>query len=410
MVRSMLGLPKGQKEASLRILLICIGLAWAATVLLVSLAEKQQEAALERLSSYKLKPRPVLLDRAVPALTADAELADALHATAVGRSADVAAASVTGTATDTTAAADEPASIVEAALTDSSQMLPPETPPVQVATASTAYPAPKAEKDAVSSIEILGECLVADPCIDQYLWALYQRTPKEDTIKVDEQRKVTVKREGKTVTVTKTFTKLVDEDFAWKDPKAAEKARVPMMDYVIGGMDRSFKTKLFHALHAAEEAGLAPGITSAFRDDYRQSIASGLRAASDRSYHGGSFRGGYGHGLAADVVSVNGGTRDQRWTSSEGLWKWIDAHGKEFGIGRPYLDRDPAHVAPIDGQEYAAHHRGTKAQHAGSDMKKRNRLAARDDHAWRNAQEPQDRRRSETSSSVEARISTRQQN
>ena len=394
----------------MRILLICIGLAWAATVLLVSLAEKQQEAALERLSSYKLKPRPVLLDRAVPALTADAELADALHATAVGRSADVAAASVTGTATDTTAASDEPASIVEAALTDSSQMLPPETPPVQVATASTAYPAPKAEKDAVSSIEILGECLVADPCIDQYLWALYQRTPKEDTVKVDEQRKVTVKREGKTVTVTKTFTKLVDEDFAWKDPKAAEKARVPMMDYVIGGMDRSFKTKLFHALHAAEEAGLAPGITSAFRDDYRQSIASGLRAASDRSYHGGSFRGGYGHGLAADVVSVNGGTRDQRWTSSEGLWKWIDAHGKEFGIGRPYLDRDPAHVAPIDGQEYAAHHRGTKAQHAGSDMKKRNRLAARDDHAWRNAQEPQDRRRSETSSSVEARISTRQQN
>ena len=406
----MLGLPKGQKEASLRILLICIGLAWAATVLLVSLAEKQQEAALERLSSYKLKPRPVLLDRAVPALTADAELADALHATAVGRSADVAAASVTGTATDTTAASDEPASIVEAALTDSSQMLPPETPPVQVATASTAGVIPKDTRDAVSSIEILGECLVADICIDRYLWALYQRTPKEDTIKVDEQRKVTVKREGKTVTVTKTFTKLVDEDFAWKDPKAAEKARVPMMDYVIGGMDRSFKTKLFHALHAAEEAGLAPGITSAFRDDYRQSIASGLRAASDRSYHGGSFRGGYGHGLAADVVSVNGGTRDQRWTSSEGLWKWIDAHGKEFGIGRPYLDRDPAHVAPIDGQEYAAHHRGTKAQHAGSDMKKRNRLAARDDHAWRNAQEPQDRRRSETSSSVEARISTRQQN
>ena len=365
----------------MRILLICIGLAWAATVLLVSLAEKQQEAALERLSSYKLKPRPVLLDRAVPALTADAELADALHATAVGRSADVAAASVTGTATDTTAASDEPASIVEAALTDSSQMLPPETPPVQVATASTAYPAPKAEKDAVSSIEILGECLVADPCIDQYLWALYQRTPKEDTIKVDEQRKVTVKRKGKTVTVTKTFTKLVDENFAWKDPKAAEKAGLSMLDYVVGDMDRSFKTKLFHALHAAEEAGLAPGITSAFRDDYRQSIASGLRAASDRSYHGGSFRGGYGHGLAADVVSVNGGTRDQRWTSSESLWKWIDAHGKEFGIGRPYLDRDPAHVAPIDGKEYAAHHHETKAQHAGSEMKKRNRLGVRDDHS-----------------------------
>ena len=137
-----------QKEASLRILLACIGLAWAATALLVSLAEKQQEAALERLSSYKLRPQPVLLDRAVPALTADAELADAQHPTAVGNtaggSADVAAASVTGTAVDTAAASDESASIVEAALTDSSQMLPPETPPVQVATASTPDAIPKA--------------------------------------------------------------------------------------------------------------------------------------------------------------------------------------------------------------------------------------------------------------------------
>ena len=94
---------------------------------------------------------------------------------------------------------------------------------------------------------------------------------------------------------------------------------MPMMDYVIGGMDRSFKLKLFHTLHAAEEAGLSPGITSAFRDDYRQSIASGLKAATDRSYHGGSFRGGYGHGLAADVVSVKGGTRAQRWISTEKL-------------------------------------------------------------------------------------------
>jgi hypothetical protein len=46
------------------------------------------------------------------------------------------------------------------------------------------------------------------------------------------------------------------------------------------------------------------------------------------------------------------------------LWKWIDAHGKEFGIGRPYLDRDPPHVAPINGKEYADH-RGVNAQRAG---------------------------------------------
>jgi hypothetical protein len=319
--------------------------------------------------------------------TGAAEFADAPQATAMGNSAvandDVAtdAGSVTGTATDTTAASDEPKSIVEAALPVSSQIPSPETPPVQVATASTPDPVPNDAREAVNSIEILDECLVADSCIDRYLWALYQRTPKVDTIKVDERRKVTVKKKRKTVTVTKTVTKLVDEDFTWKDPKAAEKAGMPMMDYVIGGMDRSFRLKLFHTLHAAQEAGLSPGITSAFRDDYRQSIASGLKAVTDRSYHGGSFRGGYGHGLAADVVSVKGATKAQRWISTESLWKWIDAHGKEFGIGRPYLDKDPPHLAPIDGKEYAAHHRGTKAEHAESDRKKRNRLAVQDDHS-----------------------------
>jgi hypothetical protein len=324
-----------------------------------------------------------------PSLTADAALADAPRATGNAAVADADAGTVnewvTGTATETTAASDEPKSIVEVASTDSSQMLPPETPPVQVATASASDPLPNDAKKNVDSIEILDECLVVDPCIDRYLWALYQRAPKEDTIKLQEQRKVTVKvtvkKKLKTVTVTKTFTRLVDEDFTWKDPKAAEKAGMPMVDYVIGGMDRSFKLKLFHLLHAAEGAGLSPGITSAFRDDYRQSIASGLRAATDRSYHGGSFRGGYGHGLAADVVSVKGETRAQRWIATENLWKWVDAHGKEFGIGRPYLDRDPPHVAPIDGKEYAAHHREPKAQHAASDMKKRKRLAVRDDHS-----------------------------
>ena len=148
---------------------------------------------------------------------------------------------------------------------------------------------------------------------------------------------MTIRRKGKMVTVTRSFTRLVDQDFAWKDPNAAEKVGMPMMDYVIGGMDRSFKTKLFHTLRAAELAGMSPGITSAFRDDYRQSIASGMKAATDRSYHGGSFRGGYGHGLAADVVSVDGATRDQRWNSTEKFWEWIDAHGKPVGTGRPYL-------------------------------------------------------------------------
>ena len=76
----------------------------------------------------------------------------------------------------------------------------------------------------------------------------------------------------------------------------------------IGGMDRGFRLRLYHLFRALDDAGLDPGMTSGFRDDYRQSIASGNKAATNRSYHGGSLRGGYGHGLAADVVSVKGQT------------------------------------------------------------------------------------------------------
>jgi hypothetical protein len=310
-------------------------------------------------------------------------------------------------ATDTTASLDEPKSIVVASLPDSSQVLPPEAPSAEGAQASMPDPAPAKAADttasldepkpfvvasltdssqvfppeevttapetavpAVSTIEINEECLVAEICIDRYLWALYERAPKVDAIKVHEQRKVTIKRKGKTKTVTRTFTRRVDEDFTWKDPKAAERAGMSMMDYVIGGMDRKFKLKLFHTLHAAEQAGLQPGITSAFRDDYRQGIASGLKAATDRSYHGGSTRGGYGRGLAADIVSVKGNSRAQRWVSTEKLWKWIDANGQDYGIGRPYLDRDPPHVAPIDGQEYTSRRGGAKTQVAETKTKK----------------------------------------
>jgi hypothetical protein len=327
-------------------------------------------------------------DRRAALFIAGAERADTPQPAAIGNAtvinADLAPAAEpetaepeTAMAIDTTAAPDAPKLFVEAAPTDSSPSPAAELPLVQVASASASDPLPIDVKKAVGLIEIPDECL--DTCIDRYLWALYQRTLKEDSLKVREQRKVTVKRKGKMVTVTRSFTRLVDQDFTWKDPKAAERVGMPMMDYVIGGMDRSFRTKLFHTLRAAELAGMSPGITSAFRDDYRQSIASGLKAATDRSYHGGSFRGGYGHGLAADVVSVDGATRDQRWTSTEKFWKWIDAHGKEFGIGRPYLGRDPPHVAPIDGREYAAHNRGTKTQHAEADNKKRTRLAMRHD-------------------------------
>src|SRR5215813_815169 len=204
----------------------------------------------------------------------------------------------------------------------------------------------------VSPLEASDECVLSEECIDQYLWSVYDRAPKVDTIKVQEQIKTTVKKNGKSRTVTKTVTKFVNEDFTWKDPDAAEKAGMSVAQYVIGGMDRAFKARLYHLFRALDDAGLAPGMTSAFRDDYRQSITSGHKAATGNSYHGGSRRGGYGHGLAADVVSVKGDTRSERWISSEILWNWIDAHGKEYGIGRPYLDKDPPHIAPVDGKEY----------------------------------------------------------
>ena len=204
-----------------------------------------------------------------------------------------------------------------------------------------------------NALETSDECVLTEECIDQYLWSVYERAPKVDTIKVEERIKVTVEKNGKSRTVTKTITKLVNEEFTWKDPDAAEKAGMSVAQYVIGGIEPGFKVRLYRLFRALDDAGLAPGMTSGFRDDYRQSIASGNKAVTGNSYHGGSRRGGYGHALAADVVSVKGATRAERCSSSERMWKWSDAHGEEFGIGRPYLDKDPPHIAPIDGKEYA---------------------------------------------------------
>ena len=71
----------------------------------------------------------------------------------------------------------------------------------------------------------------------------------------------------------------VDEDFTWKDPK----------EYIIGGMDQGFKLKLYHALSAMDEAGLSPGITSAFRDAARTlTVLSALRQWDLIPPYGGS--------------------------------------------------------------------------------------------------------------------------
>jgi hypothetical protein len=106
----------------------------------------------------------------------------------------------------------------------------PTTPPVLFAAASPTDLVQHAATPTVN-FEALDGCVEPDVCIDQFLWSLYERTPKVDTIKVEERVKVKVKNKGKARTVVKTLTKYVTEDFGWKDPKAAQKAGMSLKDY-----------------------------------------------------------------------------------------------------------------------------------------------------------------------------------
>jgi hypothetical protein len=155
----------------------------------------------------------------------------------------------------------------------------------------------------------------ANPAADEinaYLWEVYQRQPtKKD-------------RGG---------------DFTWKDPAAAKHAGKSLRAYVIGGMDPDFREQLYHAGHAMDSAGLHWSMLSAFRDDWRQSIASGIKARTGYSRHGGSKAvGGYGHGRAVDIGHIDS-------ERSGEVWRWIDANGAKFGLHRPYRF-DPPHVEP----------------------------------------------------------------
>jgi hypothetical protein len=112
---------------------------------------------------------------------------------------------------------------------------------------------------------------------------------------------------------------------------------VSLRDYVIGGMDSEFREQLYHAGRAMDAAGLQWSMLSAFRDDYRQGLASGYKAGVSNSLHGGSRRtGGYGHGRAIDITGPEGRESD--------VWKWIDDHGAKYGLHRPLPKADPAHV------------------------------------------------------------------
>jgi hypothetical protein len=148
--------------------------------------------------------------------------------------------------------------------------------------------------------------------VDEYLWEVYQRAPtKKDST----------------------------GDFTWKDPAAAKRVKMTLHAYTIGGMDPDFREQLYHAGRAMDAAGIRWSMLSAFRDDYRQALASGFKARPGNSLHGGSRAvGGYGHGRAIDITSAEG--------NHSAVWHWIDGHGAKYGLIRPMPGADPAHVQP----------------------------------------------------------------
>lgn len=147
--------------------------------------------------------------------------------------------------------------------------------------------------------------------IDDYLWEVYLRQP--------------IKKDG-------------SGDFTWKDPAAAKRAGMSLKDYVIRGMDRDFRETLYHMGKALDADGYNWSMLSAFRDDFRQRLASGFKASVGNSLHGGSRRtGGYGHGRAIDITTADGHDASE-------VWHWIDRNGARFAINRPMPGYDPAHI------------------------------------------------------------------
>jgi hypothetical protein len=152
--------------------------------------------------------------------------------------------------------------------------------------------------------------------VKAYLWSVYQRSPT----KVDGHG-----------------------DFTWKDVSAAGRSGLSVEDYVIGGLDPDFRELLFAAGHAMDAAGIGWTILSGFRDDFRQDLTSGLKARVNNSFHGGSeATGGYRHGCAVDLASVDRPSDDK-------VWNWVDRKGREFDLFRPLRAADPAHTLPLAG-------------------------------------------------------------
>lgn len=147
--------------------------------------------------------------------------------------------------------------------------------------------------------------LAASPSND-YLCEIYKRTP----IKQD-----------------------ASGDFTWKDKAAADRRNMDLCEYVVGGMNPKLRSALIEFGKVAFEAGIPWSFSSGFRDDWRQSIASGYKARTGNSLHGGSRRtGGYGDGRAVDL------------SGPVSVLELFDSVGGKLGLIRPMKASDPAHI------------------------------------------------------------------
>src|SRR6266403_609199 len=139
-------------------------------------------------------------------------------------------------------------------------------PNTRAAVADPVIKVPLAEPEVnVSPLEASDECVLSGESIDQYLWSVYERARKVDTIKMEERIKVTVEKNGKSHTVTKTITKFVNEDFTWKDPHAAEKAGMSVAQYVIGGISPLEAKRVWDEQRRPSSRSVAEALTQAGR-------------------------------------------------------------------------------------------------------------------------------------------------
>ena len=152
--------------------------------------------------------------------------------------------------------------------------------------------------------------------IASYLCSVYKRTPR----KVDNTG-----------------------DFTWKDIAAAKRNGRTLCQEVIGGMSRKTQEAFYKTGKKLDSMSIRWSMLSAFRDDWRQRIAAGIKACDRCSLHGGSRWGGYGNGQAVDVTIV--GDEENGPKRAGNLFA---KYGPQFGLRRPFPGFDPAHVQVVN--------------------------------------------------------------